>query len=374
MKYMGSKRWMLGNGLGDVLDRKTSKARRFVDLFAGSGAVACHVATRRDVPVLANDLQAFSAVLSGAVLGRTAPVPPEAVWSSWKARAIRRMGKTRLPSATEITQKNVKLMRAWCSEQSLTITRAYGAHYFSPLQSLWIDAFLGTLPPKDPYRNLALAALLEAASQCVASPGHTAQPFQVTRSAKPFLIDAWRRDVPHYIYAALTKLSARAAKQKGEVSTMDALVVAETLGVGDLVFIDPPYSGVHYSRFYHVLETIATGNAGAVSGVGRYPESSLRPSSDFSICSKSATALDKLLSEIARNKATAVVTFPAHECSNGLSGAMVRNIAQKYFSVSEQVVHSKFSTLGGNKRMSKTNNKRAARQPAKELILSLERK
>ena len=38
MKYIGSKRWMLQNGLGSVLDLAASQAKRFIDLFAGFGS------------------------------------------------------------------------------------------------------------------------------------------------------------------------------------------------------------------------------------------------------------------------------------------------------------------------------------------------
>ncbi len=44
------------------------------------------------------------------------------------------------------------------------------------------------------------------------------------------------------------------AKTKGETIVGDALQIAKTLNRSDLVFVDPPYSAVQYSRFYHVLE------------------------------------------------------------------------------------------------------------------------
>ena len=47
------------------------------------------------------------------------------------------------------------------------------------------------------------------------------------------------------------------AKQIGASKVADANKAAHQVREGDLVFLDPPYSGVHYSRFYHVLETIA---------------------------------------------------------------------------------------------------------------------
>jgi len=63
---------------------------------------------------------------------------------------------------------------------------------------------------------------------------------------------------------------------------------------------------------------------------------------------------------------TAVVTFPAGECSNGLSGDIVRAKCEEYFKVSSTLVNGKFSTLGGN------NGHRAARQKSSELILVLQ--
>lgn len=64
---MGSKRTMLQNGLGELLGHEVSNALRFVDLFAGSGSVAIHVAQKFPIPVLAFDLQSYSAVLAVAV-------------------------------------------------------------------------------------------------------------------------------------------------------------------------------------------------------------------------------------------------------------------------------------------------------------------
>jgi 16S rRNA G966 N2-methylase RsmD len=66
MKYMGSKRAMLRNGLGEVLQSELRSARRFVDLFSGSGAVSIHVAQRINVPVVSVDIQKYGALLSGA--------------------------------------------------------------------------------------------------------------------------------------------------------------------------------------------------------------------------------------------------------------------------------------------------------------------
>ena len=129
--------------------------------------------------------------------------------------------------------------------------------------------------------------------------------------------------------------------------------------------------GTHYSRFYHVLETIAHGSCGAVTGVGRYPARELRPRSKYSVSSESAEALDDLLRTLASRSVRAILTFPDHNCSNGSSGNSVRKIASKHFLVRERQVASKFSTLGGTGDDRGGEAGRSARKHAQELMLVL---
>jgi adenine-specific DNA-methyltransferase len=372
MKYMGSKRTMLQNGLGELLGREGATARRFVDLFAGSGAVAIHIARRFPIPVLAFDLQRYSVVLTGAVIGRKYNLNWQSIWDTWKCRAQAQFSARRIPTATKLTQSIVAEFRKWCDGQyALPFTKAYGGHYFSPKQAVWIDALRNNLPGREPAKTVALAALIQAASKCVAAPGHTAQPFQPTRTAKFFLAEAWSKDVAAKTQSAFELVAGQFARQRGRATVADANAAASQLQEGDLAFIDPPYSGVHYSRFYHVLETIADGKCGDVSGVGRYPAPSLRPRSKYSVSSESDEALDDLLKTVASHGARGVMTFPDHDCSNGLSGDSVRELAGRHFRVCESHVESQFSTLGGTGYNRHDEGGRSARQHAHELMLVL---
>jgi adenine-specific DNA-methyltransferase len=370
MKYMGSKRWMLQNGLGDVLAASGRDAKRFVDLFAGSGAVAIHMARRFPLAVLAVDLQRYSAVLTGAIIQRNAAVLCGDIWANWHARALKISRGQRPPKLEKITRDRVLKFRDWCGKRrSFPLTRAYGGHYFSPIQATWLDSLRATIPAKEPQRTVALAALLDAATKCAASPGHTAQPFQPTRSAKLFVLAAWQKDITELTKSSFADLSNVFAQRKGSVRTADANEAAKSIREGDLVFIDPPYSGVQYSRFYHVLESIERGDPGLVSGTGRYPDRRLRPRSRYSLKRESREALSELLGKIASKGAKAIVTFPAHKCSNGLSGNIVQELARQHFRVRVITVRSKFSTLGGTS--DDPEKGRKARQSATELILCL---
>ena len=366
---------MLLNGLGELLSREAATARRFVDLFTGSGVVATYVAWRYPIPVLAFDLQTYSIVLTEAVLGRRGALRWESVWDRWSDGARAWLIHKRVPTAARINRRIVDCFREWCAAQEeAPITRAYGGHYFGPKQAIDIDALRVALPMALPERTVALAALIQAASQCAAAPGHTAQPFQPTRTAKPFLEESWEKDVFERVRLCFGAISGQFACRRGHARMGDANQAARKLLDGDLVFIDPPYSGVHYSRFYHVLETIARGGFVEVSGIGRYPPPNNRPRSSYSLRSESLGAFDDLLQTVAYRGAKAIVTFPGHVCSNGLSGEIVCDTARKYFRVREMRVASRFSTLGGTGNKKNGEVHRAARQQADELMLVLDPK
>ena len=374
VKYMGSKRAMLSNGLGDALSRSLQSANRVFDLFTGSGAVAWHIAERYGKEVIACDLQQYSAILAASVIERTHSISNFAWADLWFRNAQARIIDHPEWTALQAHQARLRGSDLACiAEEARTfdlgdsypISRAYGGYYFSPWQSLWLDALRGSLPTEPLFRNVGLAALIQAASLCAASPGHTAQPFKPNETAGPFLIEAWQRDLPTIVTARIKEISTRCAKTFGKAYCADALEIADQAKTGDLAFLDPPYSGVHYSRFYHVLETVARGNVGEVAGIGRYPPFEERPSSLFSMKTTSQKAFDELLALLAQRGASVIITFPASKASNGLSGDDVKELAAAHFRIEEERVTSRFSTLGGDMKH------RAARQDADELILTL---
>src|SRR5437763_3889963 len=192
MKYMGSKRAMLQNGLGEILKRQIKARRRFVDLFSGSGAVAIHIARTSRAPVVAWDIQRYSEVLANAVIARQNKFACKRSWNAWRRRATGYCRSYRVPTADDLTRAAVEEIREWCSRRrKLPITRAYGGHYFSARQAVQIDALRASLPCAKRSRTVALAALIRAASRCAAAPGHTAQPFQPTRTGKKHLAASW---------------------------------------------------------------------------------------------------------------------------------------------------------------------------------------
>lgn len=375
MKYMGSKQTMLLNGLGESIIAESTRSSRIVDLFSGSGAVAWFAAEQVDLPVMAVDLQSYAAALAAAVLNRTRPItasqlestwlspvrrarPHTTLWKRWKEHAPAQRGLLR--------RKDVEAARRLCKEEVAgLVAKSYGGYYFSPAQAVTFDLMRKRLPAREPDRSLCLAVLIAAASRCAAAPGHTAQPFRPSGSALPFIWAVWKKDPLEEATELLRELAPRHAKVRGSALVGDAVAKAKALNETDLVILDPPYSAVQYSRFYHVLETIARGEIGRVEGAGRYPPLTERPQSDFSLKTRAEQALDELLKTLADVGCTAILTFPAAQASNGLSGERVKKLARTYFSVVSSKVAMRFSTLGGN------NALRPSRHDTHELIVTM---
>lgn len=373
MKYMGSKRTLLANGLGDILLGRAAKASRFVDLFSGGCSVTWFVAQRVGIPAHAVDLQLYSKVLAEAVLLRTEPRDSSEQHSDWLESAIKEATTSPLAtvaaasSEVPLDRAAILTARRRCSstDEGGPIWRAYGGYYFSPAQALALDSLMAALPQYPVDRALYHAAIIWAATRCAASPGHTAQPFQPTPNALRYIEAAWSRD-PFLVSAdALTTISRKHAKVYGRAEVADSNVIARRLRSTDLVFVDPPYSNVQYSRFYHVLETIARREFIEVEGAGRYPPLEDRPSSNYSRRSGASEAIADLLETLSGVGCEVILTFPQFESSNGLSGEEISESARENFIVDVRRVMNRQSTLGGNGKI------RSARKNTSELVVSM---
>lgn len=367
MKYMGSKRAMLKNGLGQLLLEESKNANNIFDPFCGSSSVSWFLAEETMSKVFSGDLQNYSIDLANSILLRdkVLSVNEISILEEWVDVSELCYLTFRKEIQYEISEDFVNRNRKLSASFDLPITNAYGGYYFSLDQSLKFDSLLMNVPHSEPFRSLAFAGLIEAASSCVASPGHTAQPFQPRGNGLQSILDSWNRDPFFYVEKSLSELSCRCANQIGFAKRCNAIELLDMVSEDDLVFIDPPYSGVQYSRFYHVFETISNSQKIEVSGCGRYPDRMSRPTSDYSMRSKSIVSFEEMIKKVSQKNAKAIITFPVDKCSNGLSGEVVKNISKKYFKVNLEIVKGSFSTLGGN------NKNRPARHVSEELILLL---
>lgn len=385
MKYMGHKGKMLPV-LGEILLEFSSNSQKIADPFCGSAAVSWFLAERTDKAIISGDMQSFAVARANSVIERTMAFDPQLMLSSWFERAKEKVNaiasyfpnhlRSIEPNLTDPSKirEVVSQSRNFCHDVlpivfanfggKWPISKAYGGYYYSPVQALIFDALRQTLPKKINERKVALAALIEAVGQAAAAPGHTAQPFQPTESSAKYIIEAWLRDPWELIRLSTQEIAGRSARVPGKGIVGGYSETISNLEEGDLVFADPPYSGVHYSRFYHALETITRGVEFSPEGRGRYPSIADRPSSAFSKKSEAKTAAKGLLQACSDKKVALILTFPTLGASNGLTAKDFVDAGKSLFSkVQSEEVQSDFSTLGGNKKH------RQARQICNESIL-----
>jgi len=304
---LGNKSRIL-DAIEQAIDSVSPAGARVCDLFSGSGVVAWRLGRNR--PVLAVDIQEYSRVLTSALLcPKLAPVGLAqlldrardrqrhlrtddveqliayeriAVQAALSGFADQLCDIVEYGSIVSLDQYSGSIPKALetlldRAAKSLpeglgtVLTRYYGGTYFSYEQALALDAIAGAVRHLQPdLRDTPLAALLGTASDIVSTVGNQfAQPVRPRwKDGRPKVAAAGqiaRRRVVSAIEAFTQWLERY---QRLAVSPHSHLVLRSDFRYaldqlpGDIaaIYADPPYTRDHYSRFYHVLETIALGD------------------------------------------------------------------------------------------------------------------
>ena len=150
------------------------------------------------------------------------------------------------------------------------MTRHFGGRYFSWEQAIDFDALLAQIHSVDhPYRDFYLAAGLVVASDVVNAIGkHFAQPLKLRAAngcPKKHLVKQTLRDRELSVFTSyqahceslgtLRPTRGRGRHRAVRADYRDFLDSDTTQFAA--VYADPPYTRDHYSRYYHVLETMA---------------------------------------------------------------------------------------------------------------------
>lgn len=97
----------------------------------------------------------------------------------------------------------------------------------------------------------------------------------------------------------------------------------------DLIYIDPPYTNAHYSRFYHILETLVNYDYPELEFFGRYRND--RFQSSFCIKSKAIKEFEYMISKCATlNKIIVISYSDTKQCI--VSKEQLLDICNRYYS------------------------------------------
>ncbi len=326
IKYMGSKSKIMTfvlNGINEVYD-----GRPICDLFAGSGSLAGAIG--QQASVFSNDIQAYSGILADTY-NRTfkdsgTPSAKELV-SLAGAIVESRPRKVRADYSKPMTLTEFNMLEN--EQQSLIdkkfsyywhlFAKNYSGTWWSYEQCLWIDALREVAEgfKERPIYPAILSSLMFAMAYASQGTGHYAQ-YRDAKTDSSFrdILTYRRRSISQYFQRKYDDVLSYVPDQPTQiVHKTTALDFKECLSnfEGGTVYADPPYCFVHYSRFYHALETLVLYDfpklqvqKGSVVK-GRYREE--RHQSPFCIKSKVRGAFKDLFEGVEKSQSSLVLSY-----------------------------------------------------------------
>jgi len=268
---MGSKSKIMGFVLEGI--NEIYKGGAVCDLFSGSASLAG--ALGQQCPVHSNDIQKYSSVLANtynqAFLEHDIPSSSELLDL---ARSIVARNKSTLGlkisyerplsleeyNHYEDIQKNL-INRHFRRDWHLFV-KNYSGTWWSAEQCLWIDALreVAERYKENSYFSVILSSLMFAMAYVSQGTGHYAQYRDAkTESSLSDILIYRRRSIVDYFerkYNEIIKsLPTSKPLFKHSATSLDFRNCLDTFQ-GGVVYADPPYCFVHYSRFYHAIETL----------------------------------------------------------------------------------------------------------------------
>lgn len=303
---------------------------QILDLFSGSGSLAGAIG--HQAPVWSNDIQSYSAVLADtynqAYSDGTMPRPDEIIKMAKdivdknKRRLNFRVDYNDLSSLEEYNkfeELQKKLIGQVFHRKWHLFLKYYSGTWWSAEQCLWIDAIREVAETyKDkPYFPAILSSLMFAMAYASQGTGHYAQyrDAKTASSLKDILIYR-KRSVAAYFFRKYNDLCQWLPETKPlTIHKSTALDYKECLRHfrGGLVYADPPYCFVHYSRFYHAIETLVKYDYPSLQEKngevvkGRYREN--RHQSPFSIQSKVKDAFHNMFVGVEESNSNLVLSY-----------------------------------------------------------------
>lgn len=275
IKYMGSKAAILPF-IAEELSAIHTTGRQIVDLFAGACAISGGFGYL--TKIVSNDIQEYSAVIASIYLKRAEKIGEYDIIKLATPIAINNFAL--LPSAVSypanpsldefnrIEENNRALLELNFKNSHHLFTKNYSGTWWSAEQCVWIDAIrevldklLITRKIKTADFNFGLTCLMHAMAYTSQGTGHYAQ----YRDAKT---EKGMADINKYRHASVSKIFKRkfdtlhkwhlenVADLGHDLTSLDYRQCLENIKVPSVIYADPPYAFVHYSRFYHALETI----------------------------------------------------------------------------------------------------------------------
>lgn len=394
LQYMGSKARIISHICDPIIKNKSIQT--VVDLFAGTGSVGYALKPYKNV--ISNDLEYYAYIINKAILnGCSFSEPDEA--SFWTAVEQQYMILQRRVSAVLSAEKgffaddvDYKSYQTFCEKTpSVFETQSndprmkelvelvshvtpgndpnldfpclfltyFANAYFGVAQCCQIDALRSvTEQLKDEStKNILLTVLMSAMSAAASTTTHFAQFLKVKSKStcnnllskrKINIIEECKTLLKEYRKAGLCSKEDRAKSDCYNLDFSECLD-SITLDEHTLVYADPPYFKEHYSRYYHVLNTLCLYDYPAMAvnpqthelSIGRYRED--RRVSDFGKKAKALGAFEKLITKCAAAGAWLIMSYSDNSIVDIVD---LQNQAEKQYDVLIEKVELSHSKQG----------------------------
>jgi len=324
IKYMGSKRELLDFLIDSI--NEIYEGEVVCDLFAGTSVLSGSIG--HNSVMFSNDIQEYSSIFAQTYLGNYD-------WSKYSnlINDITNRAQEHVNYVIELYPhlsfeypKNISLndfnvieqeqqdliYHDFAEVENHLFIKNYSGTYWSFEQCLWIDAI----------RNVAeefsdevvyypiLSSLMFAMAYNAQSTGHYAQYRDANNIASMNDIIIYRRkNILPFFQKKMKELISFTGQNNldHQVTTFDYRECLEIIPDGSIVYADPPYTFVHYSRFYHALETLVKYDYPNVLYKGRYRND--RHQSPFCKKTEVIGAFSEMFELIASKKSKLVLSY-----------------------------------------------------------------
>ena len=292
IKYMGSKTEIIRFiEYGINMIHQTNQ--QVCDLFAGSATLAG--ALRGECDIVSNDIQSYSEILAKTYLNTYD-------WKSYpRIDQLCEMAEERvnrfnnefpqfnnfnydieftLDEFDQLEKEQQKLIdfnEFKNFDNYYLFTKDYSGTYWSYNQCVWIDSIkyvADQYKEIEPLYDAIMSSLMYAMAYNSQSTGHYAQYRDAnTESSMNDILIYRRKSIKEFFIRKFEELKETFNERNDKTfrtSSLDYMECLNSIKPGTLVYADPPYCFVHYSRFYHAIETLTRYDYPQVGYKGRY--------------------------------------------------------------------------------------------------------
>lgn len=396
LQYMGSKARIISHICDPII--KNESIKTIVDLFAGTGSVGYALKSYKNI--ISNDIEYYSYIINQAILNgcNFSEADEAAFWMSVDRQYLLLQEKVSAAISAEksffVDDVDYKLYRAFCEETpSVFVPKSddsrmkdlmelvshvtpgdipdldlpclfltyFANAYFGITQCCQIDALRGVIEwvKDDCTKNVLLTVLMSVMSAAASTTTHFAQYLKVkSKSTCKNLISKRKINIIEECRALLKeyRVAGLCDKEKNKDTKFDCynLNYAECLDSiildnHTLVYADPPYFKEHYSRYYHVLNTLCLYDYPAMAvnpqthkfTIGRYRED--RRVSDFGKKAKALGAFETLITKCATAGAWLMISYSDNSIVDIID---IQTLAEKQYDVVIEKVELSHSKQG----------------------------